>query len=177
QGRAQRVRRTSQERQRASLRARSGARRRGELGCRRDRRERVSTSIGFAVIGAGRIGALHARHLAGAVEGARLVMVVDADAATAARVAAGSPGVTVSVDAEAAMEDPEVDAVLIASPTSLHSAQLRSAANAGKAIFCEKPVANDLGETIDAMAEVKRAGVPFQIGFNRRFDPAYAAVG
>jgi len=137
----------------------------------------VSTTIGFAVIGAGRIGALHARHLAGAVEGARLVMVVDADEATAARVAGGRQGVRVARDMEKALADPEVDAVLIASPTSLHSQQLRAAAAAGKAIFCEKPVANDLGETIAAMDAVKRAGVPFQIGFNRRFDPAYAAVG
>ena len=137
----------------------------------------MSASLGFAVIGAGRIGALHARHLAGSVDGARLVMVVDADEATAARVAEGKPGVVATSDLAAALSDPAVDAVLIASPTSLHASQLRAAAAAGKAIFCEKPVANDLGETIAAMTAVERAGVPFQIGFNRRYDPAYAAIG
>jgi myo-inositol 2-dehydrogenase/D-chiro-inositol 1-dehydrogenase len=137
----------------------------------------VSVSIGFAVVGGGRIGALHARHLAGSVDGARLVMVVDVDPATAQRVAAGRAGVSTGASLAEALAHPEVDAVLIASPTSLHSEQLRAAAAAGKAIFCEKPVANDLAETIAAMAAVKTAGVPFQIGFNRRFDPAYAAVG
>ena len=137
----------------------------------------MTNDIGFAVIGAGRIGALHARHLAGAVTGARLVRVVDADEATALRVAGGRPGVSSGPDLEEALADPAVDAVLIASPTSFHSQQLRAAAAAGKAVFCEKPVANDLGETISAMAAVTAAGVPFQIGFNRRFDPAYAAVG
>jgi len=137
----------------------------------------VSKGIGFAVVGAGRIGALHARHLAGSVDGARLVMVVDVDAATAGRVAGGRAGVSVGSGLAHALADPDVDAVLIASPTSLHSEQLRAAAAAGKAIFCEKPVANDLAETISAMAAVEAAGVPFQIGFNRRFDPAYAALG
>ncbi|HLU81844.1 MAG TPA: inositol 2-dehydrogenase [Trueperaceae bacterium] len=137
----------------------------------------MTGDIGFAVVGAGRIGALHARHLAGSVDGARLVMVVDADEATALRVAGGRPGVSIGTDIAEALDARDVHAVLIASPTSLHSQQLLAAAAAGKAIFCEKPVANDLQETIRAMVAVTAAGVPFQIGFNRRFDPAYAAVG
>lgn len=137
----------------------------------------MTSDIGFAVVGAGRIGALHARHLAGSVAGARLVMVVDADAATADRVAGSRPGVRTGTDIGDALAAHDVDAVLIASPTSLHTHQLRAAAAAGKAIFCEKPVANDLRETSATMAAVMAAGVPFQIGFNRRFDPAYAALG
>lgn len=133
------------------------------------------STLGFAVVGAGRIGALHARHLAGAVEGARLVCVVDPDTAAAQRAALG--GASVATDLAEALANPAVDAVLIASPTNLHAPQLEAAAAAGKAILCEKPVANDLASTIRAMEAVMRAGVPFQIGFNRRFDPAYAALG
>ena len=133
------------------------------------------TPLGFAVFGAGRIGALHARHLAGAVDGARLVRVVDPDAAAARRAALG--GAVAGADVAEALTDPAVDAVLIASPTVHHAEQLEAAAAAGKAIFCEKPVADDLAGTVRAMAGVARAGVPFQIGFNRRFDPAYAEVG
>lgn len=130
--------------------------------------------LGFGVIGAGRIGALHARHLAGAVGGARLACVFDADRAAAERAAAGGAAVVDGVDA--VLAHPGVDAVLIASPTTRHAEQVAAAAAAGKAIFCEKPVALDLAETVAAMRAVERAGVPFQIGFNRRFDPGYAGV-
>ncbi|MBS3934525.1 MAG: inositol 2-dehydrogenase [Truepera sp.] len=132
------------------------------------------TSLGFAVIGAGRIGNLHAKHLAGAVDGARLVIVMDADLDAAKRAAYGGAAATQEV--AAALAHPEVEAVLIASPTNLHAEQIKLAAAAGKAIFCEKPVALDLQETINAMRAVKAAGIPFQIGFNRRFDPGYAEV-
>jgi myo-inositol 2-dehydrogenase/D-chiro-inositol 1-dehydrogenase len=130
--------------------------------------------LGFGVIGAGRIGSLHARNLAGSIAGARLVGVMDADAA-AAQAAAGA-GAWATTDAARVLADPQVDAVLIASPTPLHAGQIEEAARAGKAIFCEKPVALDLHETIRAMNAVEAAGVPFQIGFNRRFDPGYAAL-
>ena len=142
--------------------------------------------LGVAVIGAGRIGSLHARHLRGAVDGARLVLVVDADLEVARRAAgavaaagrdAAAGAVAVASDLEAALANDEVDAVVIASPTDLHAGQLEAAAGAGKAIFCEKPVAHGLAATMAALASVQEAGVPFQIGFNRRFDPAYAAVG
>jgi myo-inositol 2-dehydrogenase/D-chiro-inositol 1-dehydrogenase len=134
----------------------------------------VAPTLGFAVVGAGRIGNLHARHLAGAVEGARLVMVMDADPGAAKRAAYG--GAATVQDVNEAIAYPEVDAVLIASPTNLHAEQIKLAARAGKAIFCEKPVALDLKETIEAMGAVRESGVPFQIGFNRRFDPGYAEV-
>lgn len=132
------------------------------------------TSLGFGVLGTGRIGTLHARNLAGAVHGAHLVAVMDANADAATRAAFG--GAYVAQDLEQLLVDDRIDAVLIASPTSLHAEQIRAAARANKAIFCEKPVALDLHETIAAMRVVEEAGVPFQIGFNRRFDPGYAAV-
>lgn len=130
--------------------------------------------MNFAVIGAGRIGRLHARNLAGSIDGARLVKVMDANPEAAEAAAYG--GAATTVDLAEIWSDDAVDAVLIASPTSLHAEQVARAASSGKAIFCEKPVATDLGETIKAMRLVEQAGVPFQIGFNRRFDPGYAAV-
>lgn len=135
---------------------------------------RAEGSVGFLVIGAGRMGALHARHLAGAVDGAHLVRVVDADAAAAARAAYG--GAESGTDLAAALADPRVGAVLIASPTTLHAEHLEAAARAGKAIFCEKPVAHELKRTEQALAVVRDAGVPFQIGFNRRYDPGFAEL-
>lgn len=131
-------------------------------------------SLGFGVIGAGRIGALHARHLAGMVDGAHLVGVMDALPEAATKAAFG--GATSTQDAGDLLSDPDIDAVLIASPTTLHAEHITAAAAAGKAIFCEKPVALDLGETAAAMRVVEDAGAPFQIGFNRRFDPGFAEI-
>ena len=134
----------------------------------------MTASLGFGVLGAGRIGALHARHLAGAVDGAHLVAVMDALQGAAARAAFGNAYAT--DDAEKIFADDNIQAVLIASPTPQHAEQIIKAAEAGKAIFCEKPVALDGRESARALSAVKHAGAPFQIGFNRRFDPAYAEL-
>jgi myo-inositol 2-dehydrogenase / D-chiro-inositol 1-dehydrogenase len=131
-------------------------------------------TLGFGVLGAGRIGALHARNLAGSVDGAQLVAVMDADPDAAQRAAYGSAAVC--NDVEALLTHPGVDAVLIASPTPLHTEQIEASARAGKAIFCEKPVALDLETTQRALAVVRETGVPFQIGFNRRFDAGFREV-
>ncbi len=127
----------------------------------------------FAQFGAGRIGAIHAANLA-ATRGTRLLHVVDVDAA-AARTLADRHGAKVST-AAAALADPAVDAVIIASSTDTHAELAIASARAGKAIFCEKPV--DLGQQrVGAcLAAVKKAGVPMFVGFNRRFDPSFAAL-
>jgi len=111
-------------------------------------------------------------------------MVVDADLDVARRAAGpaasdstAAGAVATTTNYAAALDDAAVDAVVIASPTDLHADQLAAAAAAGKALFCEKPVAHGLSATMAALRSVREAGVPFQIGFNRRFDPAYAAVG
>ena len=70
----------------------------------------------------------------------------------------------------------DADAVAICTSTDTHADLIAAAARAGKAIFCEKPVSLDLAEVDRALREVEAAGVPFQIGFNRRFDPAHQAV-
>jgi myo-inositol 2-dehydrogenase/D-chiro-inositol 1-dehydrogenase len=134
----------------------------------------TDTSIGFGVLGAGHIGALHARNLAGSIDGAHLVAVMDANPEAAQRAAYG--GAAVCKDVNTLLAHPDVEAMLIASPTTLHAEQIKQAAGAGKAIFCEKPVALNLNETQDALSVVREASVPFQIGFNRRFDAGFWEV-
>jgi myo-inositol 2-dehydrogenase / D-chiro-inositol 1-dehydrogenase len=125
----------------------------------------------IAVIGVGRIGSMHAELLAHRVAGAELAGVADTHAETARAVGA-ELGVPVLEDAIAG----DADAVAICTSTDTHADLIVAAARAGKAIFCEKPVSLDLAEVDRALAEVEAAGVPFQIGFNRRFDPAHQAV-
>jgi myo-inositol 2-dehydrogenase/D-chiro-inositol 1-dehydrogenase len=74
------------------------------------------------------------------------------------------------------LDDPEIDAVLIGSPSPQHAPQMIECAQAGKHIFCEKPIALDPEVIRNALAEVEKTGVKLQVGFNRRFDPSFAAV-
>jgi myo-inositol 2-dehydrogenase/D-chiro-inositol 1-dehydrogenase len=127
------------------------------------------------IVGVGRIGRMHAELLARQVPGAAVSAVFDAHA-PAARDTAELLGVTAAESAEDVIAAPDVDAVAICSPTDTHADLIVAAAQAGKAIFCEKPVSLDLAEVDRALAAVKAAGVPFQIGFNRRFDPAHESV-
>jgi myo-inositol 2-dehydrogenase / D-chiro-inositol 1-dehydrogenase len=129
-----------------------------------------TTAVGMGVIGVGRIGSMHASLLAREVPGATLAAVHDADPA-----AAEAFGVRACSLGEL-LADPAVDAVAICSSTETHADLIVAAAGAGKAIFCEKPISLDVAEVDRALAAVERAGVPFQIGFNRRFDPAHQAV-
>jgi myo-inositol 2-dehydrogenase / D-chiro-inositol 1-dehydrogenase len=128
-----------------------------------------TATLRMGVIGVGRIGRMHADLLAREVPGVTVAGVFDADP-DAVR-AAAAPGFA-GVDALLA----DVDAVAICSSTETHADLIVAAARAGKAIFCEKPISLDLAEVDRALAAVAQAGVPFQIGFNRRFDPAHAAV-
>ena len=99
---------------------------------------------------------------------------MDANPDAAQKAAYG--GAVALQNADELLAYPGVDAVLIASPTTLHAEQITAAAEAGKAIFCEKPVALELKTTQDALNAVNAAGVPFQIGFNRRFDAGFREV-
>jgi myo-inositol 2-dehydrogenase / D-chiro-inositol 1-dehydrogenase len=138
-------------------------------------REAGRDAVRVGVIGVGRIGRMHADLLASQVRGAVLAAVCDAVPETAAEVAE-----ELRVPAAGSLEEllaaPDVDAVAICSSTDTHAELLVAAARAGKAIFCEKPVSLDLEEVDRALAAVLEAGVPFQIGFNRRFDPAHQSV-
>ncbi len=128
--------------------------------------------LGLALLGAGRMGQEHAKALAGIPE-ARVVAVADPreDARAEAKYLARAE--RAYAEALEAIEDPEVEAVVIVTPTDTHAALIEAAAKAKKAIFSEKPVALSLEATERALAAVKEAGVPFQIGFQRRYDPGY----
>jgi myo-inositol 2-dehydrogenase / D-chiro-inositol 1-dehydrogenase len=128
----------------------------------------------IGVIGVGRIGRMHAELIAHQVPGAVLAAVYDAHEPAARGVAAalGVPAASSVQD----IFDSELDAVAICSSSDTHVDLVIAAAEAGKAVFCEKPVSLDLAEVDRALDAIDRAGVPFQIGFNRRFDPAHASV-
>ncbi|MFI4988047.1 MAG: inositol 2-dehydrogenase [Alphaproteobacteria bacterium] len=129
--------------------------------------------ISFCLIGAGRIGAIHAENIA-RHPAARLHMVVDVNGAAAAALA-GRHGAAVGSLA-AAFADAAVDAVLIASSTDSHAELVEAAARAGKAVFCEKPLDLDRRRAEACLAVAESAGVPLMLGFNRRFDPNFARL-
>ena len=131
-------------------------------------------TIRMVVLGVGRIGSMHAEYLQRRVDGAEVVGVFDVFEETAQRVGAdlGVP-VAATLDDALAME---ADAVAICTSTDTHVDCMVAAAAAGRAIFCEKPVSLDLAEVDRGLAAVAAAGVPLQIGFNRRFDPSHKAV-
>src|SRR5271163_1585262 len=132
--------------------------------------------LGIGVLGVGEMGKRHAENVRRFVPEARLVAVADAAAGRASQVAAeleidhsfGSLG--------AMLECKDVDAVLIATPDKFHARAIREAAAAGKDILCEKPLATNLAEAHDALDAVARTGVRLQIGFMRRYDPAYSVA-
>lgn len=126
----------------------------------------------FSVFGAGRIGRVHAANIA-AHPRAELAFVVDVDQ-EAARSVTAQLGGQASADPEAAVAG--CDAVLIASPTPTHVELIQLAVKHGKPIFCEKPIDLDLQRVDQVLARVEEAGVPFFVGFNRRFDPSFAKL-
>src|SRR3954467_10753890 len=135
----------------------------------------AARTLRVGVIGVGRIGRMHAELLARRVPGAAVGAVYDAHAETA-RVVGTALGVPVAGSVDEMLAAADVDAIAICTSTDTHADLIVAAARAGKAIFWEKPVSLTLGEVDRALAAVDRAGVPFQIGFNRRFDPAHASV-
>jgi myo-inositol 2-dehydrogenase/D-chiro-inositol 1-dehydrogenase len=130
--------------------------------------------VRVAMIGAGRIGQRHAATLASLIPRAELAVIADVHGPSAEALAARVRAPAWSTDPEAVIADPAVDAVVIGSSTDSHAPLIIAAAAAGKSIFCEKPIALDLKATDRALEAVERAGVRLQMGFQRRFDKAYA---
>lgn len=137
----------------------------------------MSKKIKVGIIGAGRIGKLHAENIAYNLKNyAEIKSISDLYADNVKDWAAGLGIKNVYDDYKKIINDPEIDAVLVCSSTNTHSIISIEAANAGKHIFCEKPVdlsVDKINATLDA---VKKAGVKFQVGFNRRFDHNFKKV-
>ncbi|MEM9603294.1 MAG: inositol 2-dehydrogenase [Pseudomonadota bacterium] len=130
-------------------------------------------SARFAVLGAGRIGQVHARAVASSAV-ASLVAVADAVPAAAASLSE-QYGCRVG-EVDALIAAPDVDAVIICTPTDTHADLIESAARAGKAIFCEKPIDLDADRVRACLGVVADTHARLMVGFNRRFDPHFAAL-
>ncbi|MDR3474981.1 MAG: inositol 2-dehydrogenase [Devosia sp.] len=129
--------------------------------------------VRFGVLGAGRIGNVHARTIAGSGR-ASVAYVADAIPEAAQKLAAAVGAKAASVDEIMAAKD--VDAILIGTPTDTHADLIERAARAGKAILCEKPVSLSVERIEQCLPVVEKAGVPLLIGFNRRYDPNFRAL-
>jgi myo-inositol 2-dehydrogenase / D-chiro-inositol 1-dehydrogenase len=130
-------------------------------------------TLRIGLLGCGRIGQVHARSIQ-RLDGAHIAAVADA-APEAAQAMAAWTGADVR-DVTAVLASPDIDAVVIGTPTDSHFEQIRGAARAGKAIFCEKPVDMSVDNIRVCIDAVEATGVPFMTGFNRRFDPSFAAL-
>jgi myo-inositol 2-dehydrogenase/D-chiro-inositol 1-dehydrogenase len=132
--------------------------------------------LNIGILGAGRIGIVHAETAAFRIPEARILAIADVNREAAQAVAARCGIPTVAETSAEIFANSEIEAVLICSSTNTHADLIVQAAQAGKHIFCEKPIAHDLGQIDRALAAVEQAGVKLQIGFNRRFDANFARV-
>ena len=132
--------------------------------------------LAIGIIGAGRIGRVHAETLSFRLPEADPLIIADPDTTASAAVAERCGIPHVARDSEEVFRNPAIDAVLICSPTATHAELAMRAARAGKHIFCEKPIDHSLSRIDLTLREVSKAGVKFQVGFNRRFDANFARV-
>jgi len=136
----------------------------------------MSAKVNVGIIGAGRIGKLHAEHLAYQIPEANIIAIADVFLEAAERCAADFQIPSAVKDYREIMENPDIEAVMICSSTDTHARMIEEAAAAGKHIFCEKPIDFDLDRIDKALEAVDKAGVKLQVGFNRRFDPNFKRV-
>src|SRR6476660_7740536 len=129
----------------------------------------------IGLIGLGRLGRVYARDLSTRIAETRLTAVSDTNAALAQEIAAEFDVPRWFGDPSALLTSPDVDAIVIVSPTHTHRELVIAAASAGKPTFCEKPLALTLDACQEMHRAVTRHGTFFQMGFMRRFDPGYAA--
>jgi inositol 2-dehydrogenase len=133
----------------------------------------VEDRVPVGLVGLGRMGDFHATNLAGRIRLAHLVRIVDADEGIVRDVSGRLGGIEWSTDYADLLNDPGIEAVVIASPTPLHADMIEAAAGAGKHVFCEKPISLEMESTFGAIEAARKAGIKLQVGFHRRFDPDY----
>jgi len=134
----------------------------------------MAARLGIGVVGLGRMGALHARYVARGVPGAKVVAVADFDIERARAMGVELDVANVFGSAAELAACPEVDAVLLATPSVRHPDDVIAAASAGKDVLCEKPLSLDIAGSEAALAAVAKAGIRLQVGLMRRHDPDYA---
>ena len=136
----------------------------------------IPSPVRLGLIGSGWIGAFHAESIARRIPDTELVAVADPVPGAAERVA-GPLGVAQTyLDAADLIADPAVEGVVISSPAFTHTDLVVAAAEAGKAVFVEKPMALTLEDADRAITAAASAGVPLQVGFNRRYASDFAAA-
>jgi myo-inositol 2-dehydrogenase / D-chiro-inositol 1-dehydrogenase len=134
----------------------------------------MSAALRFGVIGAGRIGQVHAQSVA-TTDGAELVMVADVFI-DGAKKAAEKFGAVATDDPMQLFDKSKVDALIVASPTSTHVDLIDAAIDAGMPVLCEKPIDLDIERVDKLRAKAAGASTPIVLGFNRRFDPHFNSV-
>ncbi|HEY8417232.1 MAG TPA: Gfo/Idh/MocA family oxidoreductase [Limnochordales bacterium] len=132
--------------------------------------------VGIAVIGGGRAGRVHARNFRHHIPDATLVAIVDTDPGVAAQAARELELERVCTDVDAVLADPSVDGVVITTPTFTHEELAVKAAQAGKHVLCEKPMATTLAAADRMIRACREAGVHLQMAFMRRFSPEFRAA-
>mmetsp|Transcript_17280 Transcript_17280/g.37553 ORF Transcript_17280/g.37553 Transcript_17280/m.37553 type:complete len:406 (+) Transcript_17280:33-1250(+) len=130
--------------------------------------------VGLGVLGCGRIGQVHAAAIS-SMAGADLVMVSD-PFEEAGRKVEQTFGVEWTPDFNTLVNDPRIQGVVIGSPTPFHAEQILACAAAGKDVFCEKPISNDLAVIDECIEAVQNAGVKLMVGFQRRFDSNFSEI-
>ena len=137
----------------------------------------MNKELKIGLLGCGRIGKLHGRNINNSVMGAKVVALAEPMLNDEHRAWAAELGIKrVTKDPAEIMQDKDIEAVFICSPTDTHADFIIQAANTGKHIFCEKPIDTEIGRIKEAMDVVKKAGVKLQIGFVRRFDHNHKKV-
>ena len=132
--------------------------------------------LNVGLIGAGRIGQIHARNLSRSIPQSNLCMVTDIVESNALACAQNFRIPHAGTDHRDVIGNSDIDAVVICSSTDTHAPIIAEAAKAGKHVFCEKPIDFDLDRIDDALDAADQAGIVLQIGFNRRFDPNFQRI-
>jgi inositol 2-dehydrogenase len=135
----------------------------------------VTRRVRIGLAGLGRMGRIHAANVSARCPSAQLACVFDADADVARQVGEQFDVPWAESFADILADD-TVDAVAIATPTQAHAELSVRASQSGKHVFCEKPISLDRRATVEAIETARAAGVTFQVGFHRRFDPDWAAA-
>ena len=136
----------------------------------------ASSKIGIGVVGTGRIGGLHIQHISQNIPDAEVIAICSLDSESVETLSKQFNISDTTTDYRKLLTNPQIDAILVASSTDTHVEICQAAAEAGKHIFCEKPIALNLEQIDETLAIVKEAEVKFQVGFNRRFDKNFQRV-